>query len=52
MDGNQAAQLTNGEYLAYPGINSGAASSQFDTRVAAGAAGGVSGLVEVVLDNP
>ncbi len=52
VDGNQAAQLTNGNYLEYPGINFGTGSSQFDARVAAGAAGGVSGLVEVVLDSP
>ena len=52
VDGNQAAQLTNGDYLEYPGINFGSGSSQFDARVASGAAGGVSGLVEVVLDNP
>jgi carbohydrate binding protein with CBM6 domain len=52
VDGNQAAQLANGDYLAYPGINFGSGSSQFDARVASGAAGGVSGLVEVVLDNP
>jgi Carbohydrate binding module (family 6) len=52
VDGNQAAQLANGDYLEYPGINFGSGSSQFDARVASGAAGGVSGLVEVVLDNP
>ena len=52
VDGNQAAQLTNGDYLEYKGINFGSGSSQFDARVASGAAGGVSGLVEVVLDNP
>jgi hypothetical protein len=52
VDGNQAAQLINGDYLEYPGINFGAGSSQFDARVASGAAGGVSGLVEVVLDSP
>jgi hypothetical protein len=52
VDGNQAAQLSNGDYLEYPGINFGSGSSQFDARVAAGPAGGVSGLVEVVLDNP
>ena len=46
------AQLANGDYLAYPGINFGSGSSQFDARVASGARGGVSGLVEVVLDNP
>ena len=53
MDGNQAAQLVNGDYLEYSGVNFGAAgSTQFDARVASGASGGVSGLVEVVLDNP
>ena len=49
MDGNQAAQLANGDHLEYPG-SFGAGSSQFDARVASSAAGGVSGLVEVVLD--
>ncbi len=53
VDGNQAAQLINGDYLEYTGVNFGAGgSSQFDARVASGAAGGVSGLVEVVLDSP
>ena len=52
VDGNQVAQLAGGDYLEYPGINFGTGSSQFDARVASGAAGGVSGLVEVVLDNP
>jgi hypothetical protein len=53
VDGNQAAQLINGDYLEYNNINFGTAgSAQFDARVASGAAGGVSGLVEVVLDNP
>ena len=52
VDSSQVAQLTNGDYLEYPGINFGSGSSQFDARVASGAAGGVSGLVEVVLDNP
>jgi hypothetical protein len=52
VDGNQVAQLANGNYLAYPGVNFGSGSTQFDARVASGAAGGVSGLVEVVLDNP
>jgi carbohydrate binding protein with CBM6 domain len=52
VDGNQVAQLASGDYLEYPGINFGSGSSQFDARVASGAAGGVSGLVEVVLDNP
>jgi len=52
VDANQAAQLSNGDYLEYNGINFGSGSDQFDARVASGAAGGVSGLVEVVLDNP
>jgi hypothetical protein len=53
VDGNQASQLTNGEYLEYTGVNFGTTgSTQFDARVASGAAGGVSGLVEVVVDNP
>jgi hypothetical protein len=52
VDGNQVGQLVNGDYLEYPGINFGSGSTQFDARVASGAAGGVSGLVEVVLDNP
>jgi hypothetical protein len=51
VDGNQAAQLSNGEYLEYGTINFGNGSTQFDARVASGAAAGVSGLVEVVLDN-
>ena len=52
VDGNQAAQLSNGDYLEYSNINFGSGSSQFDARVASGASPGVSGLVEVVLDNP
>jgi hypothetical protein len=53
VDGNQAAQLSNGDFLEYPSVNFGTTgSAQFHARVASGAAGGVSGLVEVVLDNP
>jgi Carbohydrate binding module (family 6) len=53
VDGNQTAQLKSGEWLEYPGINFGTTGSrQFDARVASGAAGGVSGLVNVVLDSP
>jgi hypothetical protein len=52
VDGNQVAQLANGDYLEYNNINFGSGSTQFDAQVASGAAGGVSGLVEVVLDNP
>jgi DNA-binding LacI/PurR family transcriptional regulator len=53
VDGNQAAQLSNGDYLEYSNINFGTTgSTQFDARVASGAASGVSGAVEVVLDSP
>ena len=53
VDGNQVAQLVNGDYLEYGNVSFGTTgSTQFDARVASGAAGGVSGLVEVVLDNP
>ena len=52
VDGNQTAQLSNGDYLEYSSINFGSGSSQFDARVASGASSGVSGLVEVVLDSP
>ncbi|MEZ0092338.1 carbohydrate-binding protein [Streptacidiphilus sp. EB129] len=52
VDGNQTAQLANGGWIEYPGVDFGPGSSQFDARVASGAAGGVSGLVNVVLDNP
>ena len=52
VDSNQIAQLSNGDYLEYSNINFGSGSSQFDARVASGASPGVSGLVEVVLDNP
>ena len=52
VDGNQVAQLANGDYLEYNNVNFGSGSTQFDAQVASGAASGVSGLVEVVLDNP
>jgi len=52
VDGNQAAQLSNSDYLEYTNVNFGNGSTQFDARCASGAAAGVSGLVEVVLDNP
>jgi Carbohydrate binding module (family 6) len=53
VDGNQAAELANGDYLEYSDVNFGSTgSTQFDARVASGAASGVSGAVEVVLDNP
>jgi hypothetical protein len=53
VDGNQVADLQNGDYLEYDNINFGSSgSTQFDAQVASGAADGVSGLIEVVLDNP
>jgi hypothetical protein len=52
VDGNQVQQLSNGDYLEYTNVNFGSGSNQFDARVASGASAGVSGLVEVVLDNP
>jgi len=50
-DGSQAARLANGYWLKYPRVNFGSGARQFDARVASGASPGVSGLVEVVLDN-
>jgi hypothetical protein len=53
VDGNQVAQLANGDYLEYKNVAFGTTgSTQFDARVASGASGGVSGLVDVVLDSP
>jgi hypothetical protein len=53
VDGNQVSELENGNYLEYKNVNFGTAgSTQFDARVASGAASGVSGAVEVVLDSP
>ena len=53
VDGNQASQLANGDWMEYDNVSFGTGgSTQFDARVASGAAGGVSGLVEVVLDSP
>ena len=46
--------LGNGDWLKFSGLDfgSGAAANQFTAKVASGAAGGVSGLVEVRLDSP
>ena len=53
VDGNQLSQLTNGDWVEYPGVNFGSGgSTQFDARVASGAAAGVSGLVEVAIGSP
>ncbi|MER5264860.1 carbohydrate-binding protein [Actinosynnema sp. NPDC002837] len=53
-DGGQAvAQLANGNSLRFSGVRFGSrTATQFVARVASGASGGVSGLVEVRLDSP
>jgi hypothetical protein len=50
--GQNISTLANGDYALYKGVNFGStAAKQFYGRVASGAAGGVSGLVEVRLDS-
>ncbi|MER6397089.1 glycoside hydrolase family 16 protein [Kitasatospora sp. NPDC001603] len=50
--GQNLAALANGDWALYPGVDFGTAQArQFKARVASGAAGGVSGLVEVRLDS-
>ncbi|MFE2521571.1 glycoside hydrolase family 16 protein [Streptomyces mirabilis] len=50
--GQNIGTLANGDYALYKGVDFGtAAGKQFYGRVASGAAGGVSGLVEVRLDS-
>jgi beta-glucanase (GH16 family) len=50
--GQNLASLANGDWAQYNNVNFGATPlTQFRGRVASGAAGGVSGLVEVRLDN-
>ncbi|WP_392960659.1 glycoside hydrolase family 16 protein [Streptomyces sp. LN245] len=50
--GQNISTLANGDYALYKGVNFGStAAHQFLGRVASGAAGGVSGLVEVRLDS-
>jgi hypothetical protein len=50
--GSDLAALANGDWAKYPAVDFGsAAATQFVARVASGAAGGVSGLVEVRLDS-
>jgi beta-glucanase (GH16 family) len=50
--GQNLATLANGDWVRYDGVNFGAtAATQFVARAASGAAGGVSGLVEVRLDS-
>ncbi|HET9058838.1 MAG TPA: carbohydrate-binding protein [Acidimicrobiales bacterium] len=52
VDSNEVSQLSNGAYLEYPSVNFGSGATQFEARVASGASAGVSGAVNVVLDNP
>ncbi|MEU4170171.1 glycoside hydrolase family 16 protein [Streptomyces sp. NPDC026665] len=50
--GQDIGTIANGDYALYKGVNFGSsAATQFHGRVASGAAGGVSGLVEVRLDS-
>ncbi|MGW3912926.1 glycoside hydrolase family 16 protein [Streptomyces sp. NPDC005070] len=50
--GQDIGTIANGDYALYKGVNFGSsAATQFYGRVASGAAGGVSGLVEVRLDS-
>ncbi|HET9654955.1 MAG TPA: glycoside hydrolase family 16 protein [Kineosporiaceae bacterium] len=50
--GNNVGWIANGDWLLYRGVDFGATpATQFQGRVASGAAGGVSGLVEVRLDS-
>ncbi|MFJ8539403.1 glycoside hydrolase family 16 protein [Streptomyces sp. NPDC093591] len=50
--GQNIGSLANGDWALYRGVNFGSsAATQFVARVASGAAGGVSGLVEVRLDS-
>jgi hypothetical protein len=50
--GQDVGWITNGDWLQYNGVDfGGAPGTQFQARVASGAAGGVSGLIEVRLDS-
>ncbi|MFB7596705.1 glycoside hydrolase family 16 protein [Streptomyces sp. NPDC056160] len=50
--GQDIGSVANGDWALYKGVNFGSAgATQFYARVASGAAGGVSGLVEVRLDS-
>ncbi|CAL9372828.1 hypothetical protein SUDANB145_00907 [Streptomyces sp. enrichment culture] len=50
--GQNIGALANGDWVQYKGVNFGSgAATQFNARVASGAASGVSGLVEVRLDS-
>jgi hypothetical protein len=50
--GRNIGWLANGDWALYPNVNFGSTPARsFEARVASGAPGGVSGLVEVRLDN-
>jgi beta-glucanase (GH16 family) len=50
--GSNIGWAANGDWVLYPNVNFGSTPARtFEARVASGAAGGVSGLVEVRLDN-
>ncbi|WP_239161884.1 glycoside hydrolase family 16 protein [Acrocarpospora phusangensis] len=50
--GQNVGAIANGDWLRFDGVNFGStAATQFRARVASGAAGGVSGLVQVRLDS-
>jgi Carbohydrate binding module (family 6)/Glycosyl hydrolases family 16 len=50
--GSDVGYIANGDWLQFKGVNFGSnAARQFSARVASGAGGGVSGLVEVRLDS-
>ncbi|WP_214408522.1 glycoside hydrolase family 16 protein [Sphaerisporangium fuscum] len=50
--GQNVSYIGNGDWLRYDGVNFGSgAATQFKARVASGAGGGVSGLVQVRLDS-
>lgn len=51
--GQDVGYIANGDWLAYSGVNFGTTgATQFQARVASGAAAGISGLVQVRLDSP
>ena len=51
--GQDVGYLANGDWLGYGGVDFGSGgATQFQARVASGAAAGVSGLVQVRLDSP
>jgi hypothetical protein len=51
--GQDVGWIANGDWLGYANVDfGGGGATQFSARVASGAAGGVSGLVQVALDSP